>query len=220
MAKIETADAWKDIDSDSDVADAIMVARGDLGPAVEFIHLPEAQEELVAAARRAGKPVVVATQILEYFAEAGVPQRSELSGLSLARPARPGCHHAGKRDRFQSASDRVHQPGPRRAGLRNLPLASRRAGVCREVWRRRHGSPLCRGDRRPQRRRARRILCTLLGERLGLAHASRRAGRLGRFAAEAPHDPRCRLAGFGHVFSLRRDRIIARSGRRTKANCR
>ncbi len=83
MAKIETAEAWKDIDSILKVSDAIMVARGDLGPAVEFIHLPEAQEELVAAARRAGKPVVVATQILEYFAEAGVPQRSELSGLSL-----------------------------------------------------------------------------------------------------------------------------------------
>jgi thymidylate kinase len=83
MAKIETAEAWKDIDSILKAADAIMVARGDLGPAVEFIHLPEAQEELVAAAQRAGKPVVVATQILEYFAEAGVPQRSELSGLSL-----------------------------------------------------------------------------------------------------------------------------------------
>jgi pyruvate kinase/thymidylate kinase len=83
MAKIETADAWEDIDSILKAADAIMVARGDLGPAVEFIHLPEAQEELVAAARRAGKLVVVATQILEYFAEAGVPQRSELSGLSL-----------------------------------------------------------------------------------------------------------------------------------------
>jgi thymidylate kinase len=83
MAKIETAEAWKDVESILKVSDALMVARGDLGPAVEFIHLPEAQEEIVAAAQQAGKLVVVATQILEYFAETGVPQRSELSGLSL-----------------------------------------------------------------------------------------------------------------------------------------
>jgi thymidylate kinase len=100
MAKIETAEAWKDADSILKVSDAIMVARGDLGPAVEFIHLPEAQEELVAAAHRADKPVVVATQILEYFAESGVPQRSELSGLSLLAQQSPHVIMLGKETVF------------------------------------------------------------------------------------------------------------------------
>jgi pyruvate kinase/thymidylate kinase len=100
MAKIETAEAWKNVDSILQVADAIMVARGDLGPAVEFIHLPEAQEELIAAAHQTGKPVVVATQILEYFAEAGVPQRSELSGLSLLASQSPDVIMLGKETVF------------------------------------------------------------------------------------------------------------------------
>jgi pyruvate kinase/thymidylate kinase len=100
MAKIETTGAVEQIDSILAAADGIMVARGDLGPAVDFIRLPEAQEELVAAARRAAKPVVVATQILEYFAEAGVPQRSELSGLALLAQQAPDAIMLGKETVF------------------------------------------------------------------------------------------------------------------------
>ncbi|MGA2064322.1 MAG: pyruvate kinase [Thermoguttaceae bacterium] len=96
MAKIETAAAVDAVESILQVADALMVARGDLGPAVEFIRLPEAQEDLVAAGARAGKIVVVATQILEYFAEVGVPQRSELSGLSLLALQAPDVVMLGK----------------------------------------------------------------------------------------------------------------------------
>ena len=96
MAKIETASAVDAAESILRVADAIMVARGDLGPAVQFIRLPEAQEDLVAAAARAGKIAVVATQILEYFAEVGVPQRSELSGLSLLAQQAPDAVMLGK----------------------------------------------------------------------------------------------------------------------------
>lgn len=83
MAKFETVaavEAAEDIIAESD---GIMVARGDLGLAVGYIHLPEAQEKLVAAARRAGKIAVVATQVLETFADTGLPQRAELSDLSL-----------------------------------------------------------------------------------------------------------------------------------------
>jgi thymidylate kinase len=96
MAKIETATAVKQVESILPEAEGIMVARGDLGPAVEFVRLPEAQEELVKAAQRAGKVVVVATQILEHFAEVGVPQRSELSGLALLAMQRPDAIMLGK----------------------------------------------------------------------------------------------------------------------------
>jgi len=96
MAKIETAEAVEQADSILAECAGIMVARGDLGPAVEFIRLPEAQERLVEAAHRVGKTVVVATQVLEYFAEVGVPQRSELSGLSVLAAQSPDAVMLGK----------------------------------------------------------------------------------------------------------------------------
>lgn len=96
MAKIETATGVENAESILREANAIMVARGDLGRTVEFIRLPEAQEQLVLAAKRAGKPVVVAAQILEYFAEVGVPLGSELSGLSLLAIQNPDVVMLGK----------------------------------------------------------------------------------------------------------------------------
>jgi pyruvate kinase len=100
MAKFETVlavECGADIIND---ADGIMVARGDLGLAVGYTKLPEVQEELVAAARKAGKPVVVATQILEVFAETGLPQRAELSDLSLIARQRADVIMLGKETVF------------------------------------------------------------------------------------------------------------------------
>jgi pyruvate kinase len=100
MAKIETAPAVERAAAIIEVADAIMVARGDLGQAVGYARLPEVQEQLVAAARRAGKPVVVATQILETFAATGLPQRAELSDLSLIARQRADVIMLGKETVF------------------------------------------------------------------------------------------------------------------------
>lgn len=63
MAKFETVAAVAAAEEIIAEADGIMVARGDLGLAVGYIRLPQVQEELVAAARRAGKVAVVATQV-------------------------------------------------------------------------------------------------------------------------------------------------------------
>jgi pyruvate kinase/thymidylate kinase len=100
MAKIETAIAVDRADSILAVSDGIMVARGDLGPAVDFVRLPEVQEELVRAARAAGKAVVVATQILECFAEVGIPQRCELSDLAQLAAQGPDAVMLGKETVF------------------------------------------------------------------------------------------------------------------------
>ena len=100
MAKIETQAAVDNVESILAVADGTMVARGDLAPAVRFVGLPEAQDRIVAVARRAGKPVVVATQILEYYAENGVPLRSEISGLSLIARENPDAIMLGKETVF------------------------------------------------------------------------------------------------------------------------
>jgi pyruvate kinase len=100
MAKFETEQALTCIEEIIQAADGIMVARGDLGLAVGYIRLPEAQEQLVTAARRAGKPVVVATQALEIFAETGLPQRAELSDLSLIARQRADAVMLGKETVF------------------------------------------------------------------------------------------------------------------------
>jgi len=83
MAKFETSAAIECAEEIIDVADGIMVARGDLALAVGYGRLPGVQEDLVEAGRQAGKEVIVATQVLEVFAETGVPQRAELTDLAV-----------------------------------------------------------------------------------------------------------------------------------------
>jgi pyruvate kinase len=100
MAKFETTAAIERAQEIIAVADGVMVARGDLGLAVGYVRLPGVQEQLVAAARRAHKPVVVATQVLEVFAETGLPQRGELSDLSLIARQRADAVMLGKETVF------------------------------------------------------------------------------------------------------------------------
>jgi pyruvate kinase len=100
MAKFETIAAVEAAREIIREADGIMVARGDLGLAIGYVRLPEVQERLVKAARRAGKVTVVATQVLEMFAQTGIPQRAELSDLSLIARQRADAVMLGKETVF------------------------------------------------------------------------------------------------------------------------
>jgi pyruvate kinase len=84
MAKLEKPSAIDRLDEIIDLSDGIMVARGDLGVELAPEKVPGLQKEIVARSRSAGKPVVVATQMLESMVEAAMPTRAEASDVATA----------------------------------------------------------------------------------------------------------------------------------------
>lgn len=84
LAKIEKPKALEWLDEILDFADALMVARGDLGVELPLEAVPGKQKQITRAARKAGKPVVVATQMLESMITAPAPTRAEVSDVATA----------------------------------------------------------------------------------------------------------------------------------------
>ncbi len=84
MAKLEKPAAIEHLDDIVALADGVMVARGDLGVELPPQQVPVLQRRIVRAARAAGRPVVVATQMLESMITAPVPTRAEASDVATA----------------------------------------------------------------------------------------------------------------------------------------
>jgi pyruvate kinase len=84
VAKLERAAAVAHVEEIVAAADAVMVARGDLGVEVPLHEVPVLQKRIVAAGRRYGKPVIVATQMLESMTERPRPTRAEASDVANA----------------------------------------------------------------------------------------------------------------------------------------
>jgi pyruvate kinase len=84
LAKIEKPKALQSLEGILELADALMVARGDLGVEMPLEAVPGLQKRIVRAARKAGKPVVVATQMLESMIQSPMPTRAEVSDVATA----------------------------------------------------------------------------------------------------------------------------------------
>jgi len=84
ISKIEKPSALAEIDAIVDVSDAVMVARGDLGVELPPEQVPIAQRKIIRAARAAGRPVIVATHMLESMVDAPTPTRAEASDVATA----------------------------------------------------------------------------------------------------------------------------------------
>ncbi|MCH8187969.1 MAG: pyruvate kinase, partial [Proteobacteria bacterium] len=84
VAKIEKPAAIEALDGIIELADGIMVARGDLGVELPVEEVPGLQKQIVRASRAAGKPVIVATQMLASMIEAPTPTRAEVSDVATA----------------------------------------------------------------------------------------------------------------------------------------
>ena len=84
MSKIEKPAALRAFDEILEASDGIMVARGDLGVELPVTSLPPIQKRLVRACRKVGKPVIVATQMMESMIASPVPTRAEVSDVATA----------------------------------------------------------------------------------------------------------------------------------------
>ena len=84
MAKIEKPAALLEIEDIINASDAIMIARGDLGVELDAAEVPSVQKRLIYQCRKVGKPVVVATQMLESMIASPTPTRAEATDVAGA----------------------------------------------------------------------------------------------------------------------------------------
>ena len=133
IAKIERPAAVENLEAFSNVADGVMVARGDLGLEMPLEQLPRVQKQIMRSARALGRPVILATQVLESMRVDPRPTRAEVSDAANAvdEGSTRSCWRGNRRRRL-----------PGQGGARRSRRSSgRRIAAARRACRRRRSSP-------------------------------------------------------------------------------
>lgn len=84
IAKVERKEALDNLDEIINAADAIMIGRGDLGQSIPIEQIPAAQKDIIQRAKKAGKPVITATEMLLSMVENPTPTRAEVTDVNQA----------------------------------------------------------------------------------------------------------------------------------------
>lgn len=150
VAKIERPEALERIQEIVRVADAIMVARGDLGVQLQPEQVPIAQKRIIEAARACGRPVIIATHMLESMVSQPIPTRAEVTdvanaviegtdALMLSAETATGQYPVeavAMMDRIISATERYFPPARPLAGEAPTTIASTIARAATDIARR------------------------------------------------------------------------------------
>ena len=91
ISKIERQEAINDIENIVAVSDGVMIARGDMALNIEFNEVPLVQDKIINACRKNGKPVIVATQMLESMTRNQSPTRAEMTDIANAVKSGTDC---------------------------------------------------------------------------------------------------------------------------------
>ena len=150
IAKIEKAEAIREIDAILEASDGLMVARGDLGVEMDLAEVPILQKDLVRRCQVAGKPVIVATQMLQSMIDQPSPTRAEVSDVAnaiydgtdavmLSGETSVGKFPVGTVHVMSHVADKTEQylqtlPAPRDGGAMKLKTMQMSAAVARGVW--------------------------------------------------------------------------------------
>ena len=206
MAKIEKPQAVARLGDILEIADALMVARGDLGVEMPLERVPGVQKEMTRACRRAGKPIVVATQMLESMISSPVPTRAEVSDVAtaifdgadavmLSAESASGQYPVEAVATMNRIAEEVEEDSTYLPSLHVLHTEPERTGADR--------SPLRRA-KSPRRSISPRSFAGLAPSRPVCAcHANGRNARLSRFRRSTPPGGNCRWSGASIASSTR-----------------
>jgi pyruvate kinase len=142
IAKIERPAAVENLDAILNEAHGVMVARGDLGLEMPLEHVPRVQKRIIRGARTLGRPVIVATQVLESMRESPRPTRAEVSDAANAvEEGADAIMLAGETAAGQYPVEAVETLGRVIEDAERIP--SERVRISTDSIENRHGLALC-----------------------------------------------------------------------------